>query len=190
MKHKRPRAEAQGLVDELLLAVGLERFAKVEIAGSIRRKVDQVGDAEVVFIQRADPRPDPSALPGLAPEISVPLVWEALDKLDAKGVVSRHLYGETKTQRWGEKYRGVDYRGLLVEFFAATPETWGAILLIRTGPADFSRRIVSRFKAGGIYRQEDGRLVHVQTGDPVATRTEEDYLQLCGLPYEPPELRR
>jgi DNA polymerase/3'-5' exonuclease PolX len=96
------------------------------------------------------------------------------------------MYGLTGF-RWGEKYRGVDFRAFNHELFMADADNWGAVFLIRTGPAEFSERVVTLIKATGMYRQQDGYLVHVATGERVTVPDEETYLRYAGMSYVEPE---
>lgn len=61
------------------------------------------------------------------------------------------------------------------------------MLLIRTGPAEYSQRVVTALKDGGMYRQRDGYLWAGETMVPVPD--ERKYLQLAGLPWLEPERR-
>lgn len=102
---------------------------KIEIAGSIRRKADTVKDAEVVILP----------LPGGG--------WRRrLDELVAAGEISKALYGEKQSPRWGEKYRGLVFQGLRVEVFAAEADSWGYQLWLRTGPGDANQFIMAWLK--------------------------------------------
>ena len=75
-----------------------------------------------------------------------------------------------------------------MDLFLATPENWGAIYCIRTGPAAFSQALVTHFKLRTPYRQQDGALVVEATGEVVPVPEEADYFRLAGLPYlEPAE---
>ena len=72
-----------------------------------------------------------------------------------------------------------------------TRETWGWIFCLRTGPEDFTRRLVRHHSAGGLlpeqYRFEDGRL---WLGDqPMDTAEETDLFRLLGIPWIHPTKR-
>ena len=59
---------------------------------------------------------------------------------------------------------------------------------IRTGPADFSARLVTMAKVHG-YRCTDGHLVD-EDGATKDTPDEESFIGACGFPVLPPEYRR
>lgn len=156
-------------------------------AGSLRRKRPEVGDVEHV-VRPLDGLVEVSG--GLFGQSeSVNMLWHRLDELVTQGVVAKHVYGDTGF-RWGSKYRGVDFRGHLHEIFTADSANWGCQLLIRTGPAEYSERVVSVLKHGGMYRQQDGYLVHVASGEVVPVPDEKTYLRLAGLPWAEPEDRK
>jgi len=162
-------------------------YRRWEFAGSLRRQRPEVGDIEHVIepavgdVERGD---------GLF-TIKEPtnLLWHHLDALLRGGHVTKHVYGATGF-RWGERYRGVDYRGFNHELFKADADNWGAILLIRTGPADYSERFVTRLKSGGMYRQQDGYVIHVASGRRVKVDSEERYFGLVGAEYVAPRFRK
>ena len=95
---------------------------EIVIAGSLRRGKALVGDGEIV------------ALPKYAPNLLA-----RLDRMVAEQLIVKAAYGEKRTTRWGEKYRGFVYQGLRIELFVAEPENWGYILWLRTGPARRTR---------------------------------------------------
>jgi DNA polymerase/3'-5' exonuclease PolX len=160
-------------------------YERWEIAGSLRRHKAEVSDVEHVVIPRIVQQP--AGLFGAMEPTN--LLWHHLDALVEGQTLSKHLYGETG-YRWGDKYRGVDWRGFNNEIFCATPENFGSILAIRTGPAEFSQAAVTRMKQAGMYRQQDGGVVHVQSGDKVPTPDEETFFKFCGMRYVSPEDRR
>src|SRR6185369_17955116 len=86
----------------------------IEIAGSVRRGKPEVHDAEVVII------PTPDLLP-------------LTDNLIEYGTAQYALYGEKRTKRWGQNYRGLLFKGIKCELFMANEENWGYQLVLRTG---------------------------------------------------------
>lgn len=81
-----------------------------------------------------------------------------------------------------------------VELYVATPQNWGYILAIRTGPKDFSRDLVTPVSKGGLMPagiSVQGGMVY--QGDimrsQVAVPTEEAFFELWGLPCAPPHER-
>lgn len=128
--------EAQRVADALAEALepGCERVA---IAGSVRRREPTVGDFEIVAIPRvldlftpATPeRPDLDTL---------------LERLIGQGHMQR---GE----RWGQRHRQcwLPRKRMTLDLYLVSEETWGVQLAIRTGPAGFSKALVTRRCFGG-----------------------------------------
>jgi hypothetical protein len=193
-------------------------FERWEFAGSIRRRCREVGDAEHVVIPRIVDRAGDDLFGGTK---LVNLLWERADALVAAGKAARHLYANG--QRWGLKYRGVDfgYLGMVTlnEIFCADESNWGPTMAIRTGPADFSRQLVTgllrngrRNKDGAVWRCEPCGVREVEnvvggvlmgtkpcpkcdgTGlvpvERIPVPDEAAYFKLAGLAFANPEDRR
>ena len=164
-------------------------YAEWAIAGSVRRGKSECADVEHVVI----PKDEAIGMGGLFVETKlVNAAWRRLDALVRDRQVSPALYTDKNgavSQRWGESYRGVLFNGFKHEIFMATPENFGAIFLIRTGPADYSRRVVDTIRTQGLYRQTEGRLIHVASGEIVPVPDEATYLRLAGLSWQEPKDR-
>jgi DNA polymerase/3'-5' exonuclease PolX len=185
----------------------LTSYLKWEIAGSVRRGKATVGDIEHVLIPAIGLV---SVGGGLFTEtITASLLWAQLDILVSEGTLAKHNYNGAL--RWGEKYRGVDFRGFNHELFTSTPDTWGSTLAIRTGPAEFSRDLVMGLVRnghrnyegkvwecrdcpnGGMGRCEKGcKLCQGTALEPVrvvAVPDEETFFALARMPWRTPEER-
>jgi len=165
---------------------------RIEAAGSVRRQVEDVGDLELVAIP--DPRPP-------RPEFGRPKPFTS--KVDE---LMHHLLEEASVMqvKAGPKFK--QYRiysshfGLPAQteninldlFLVTPPADFGVLYLIRTGPADFSRWMVTqRFKGGPLpdeLRVQDGAVWRGE--EKVSIAEEADYFKLCGLAYVAPSLRR
>ena len=175
-----------------------ERFVKLfegtflswTVAGSVRRCKPMVGDVEHVIIPESGIVTD-----GLFGKPGS-LVLERADTLVRTGVISKAIYSDGKN-RWGDKYRGVVFEGVRHELFMADRDNFGAILAIRTGPAEFSERLVTILKQGGKYRQADGYVRRTSEGGGVdfsrdglvPVPNEATFFKLCGMPPLAPEQR-
>lgn len=153
--HKRHLDEAfmdAGAFRELFDA---SAYAEWIFAGSIRRQVQRVGDVEHVIIPNRGLAPNG----GLFAE-EVNLVMHRVDQLVAEGVLTKHIY--SNGVRWGERYRGVDFRGFNHEIFIADADNLGAILAIRTGPGTYSRMLVTQMQKHG-FMQDKGYVWNKQS---------------------------
>lgn len=102
------------------------------------------------------------------------LKWKAKRKLEPPAKLYRILLTAPK---------------LVVEIWMTTPEQWGCIFLIRTGPAEFSRHVVTRARYRG-KRFKDGRLFHDFSGQFITTPEEYDVFAALGMPYQEPPDRK
>lgn len=148
---------------------------RIEVAGSIRRQRATVGDVEIVCI--------PNFMPALfdMKTYDTPAIQCALS---GAGFVR---------QIGGDKYIKCTYNGLQVDVFIASPETWGCIFTIRTGSADFAKKLVTPKKWGGFCPSclcfKDGRIWNSTNGEVLITPEEIDVFDALGLAYIPPEKR-
>jgi DNA polymerase/3'-5' exonuclease PolX len=161
-------------------------YQRWEFAGSVRRRRPEVGDVEHVII----PSTGTVASGDLfgTPE-QVNLLWFHLDCLVRAGSVEKATYGEGASFRWGSLYRGALFRGIKHELFTAGESNWGAILSIRTGPADFSQKLVTRIKDRGVLRMEEGQLRQQWNGKPVKCPDETAFFEAAGMAWIKPEER-
>ena len=181
-----PLAEAETLATEVaaLLRPACLRW---EIAGSLRRRRPTIGDLEVVAVPRT--RAEGIDLFGAA-HGTVDELDARCRELQAAGAFLPRL-DRNGRQALGPRYRRLLYRGVGLDLFSPDLESWGLILLIRTGCAAWSRRFVTPHLMGGWLptgmRVEGGRLW--DGGAPLPTRTEEQVFVTCGLPWIDPEAR-
>lgn len=151
---------------------------RVEIAGSIRRKSAYVNDIEVVAI----PKPE------------VNLFGEKSYNPDE---IYKVLQGDTPDyspfEKKGAFYARFKFFGMYADLFITTPEKWGCIYAIRTGSADFSRRMMTKEWQGGFCPDElyfkEGRLWSKEQTTPLDTPEEEDVFRFLGIPWVEPERR-
>lgn len=143
---------------------------KIEIGGSIRRGKPEVKDAEIVAIPKTS-------------------FLSFTDELVTSGAVEKALYGETKTTRWGDKYRGMLYRDLKIELFLTDVDSWGYIWWLRTGPGDANTFIMQwlKWKQAPI-QAKDGAWWRLET-HRLRIATEEDMFGLLKMPYIAPAER-
>lgn len=194
---KRPLSEvlpvAQKLVDSL--APYCER---IELGGSCRRQVAEVGDIEIVAIPKVTKEVGALTLFGTEYN-TVNQLHSHLDYL----LGMEKIYQPSDSPAWGPNFRKFNFfskkRGYFkIDLFMCTSENWGVIHLIRTGSADFSKWCVTPQSKGGAlpdcYRVAGGQLW--KQGDtegefsiPVECREEEEYFNFCGVRYFAPHER-
>lgn len=141
---------------------------RAEIAGSIRRREPVVKDIEVVARNQWMPTYD---LFGNELQALIPL-----ETVDLKRIL-----GAKELLKNGRRYKQLDLGPVRLDLFLVWPPAqWGVIKLIRTGPADFSRKAVSPehkggylrpgyfIQNGGVYRNEvKSKAFKIETAQPV-----------------------
>lgn len=187
-------------------------FSEWVFGGSLRRNRPECSDVEHVVKPRWEEIPGTDLF---ATPTRINLLMRRADELAADLTVQKHVYGETGF-RWGPLYRGFDFRNHMHEIYSATDENFGMQISIRTGSADFSKKLVTgllrngrRNHLGNVWRcdpctQRDPTWVEWRrcektcrecdgTGlkpvEIIPARTEEEYFALCGVPFVPPEDR-
>jgi len=155
----------------------------VRIAGSIRRRKPTVSDAEIVCI------------PKLAPADALFDNGEQRSLLEPrlKAIVGDKFKYDQQTRRNGPRYKRFVMNGLPIDLFIVMPPASpGLMLLIRTGPEDFSREMASTVDQGGKmprgFKVAGGQLW--KNGEPIPTPTERSYFEAIGVPYIEPEHRQ
>lgn len=168
-------AQAIGIAVDLCnhLAICCRR---IEIAGSIRRQTATVGDIELVCV------PDTYAIPSTLFET---VEQSRLD--DWFGAA-----GITPTKD-GARYKQFAWQGLQVDLFVATPKNYGYIFMLRTGPADFARSMVTPAPYGlkpPTVNVRDGFVYNYPANQRLAVPDEAALFALWGMDYIAPSDRR
>jgi DNA polymerase/3'-5' exonuclease PolX len=138
---------------------------RIEIAGSLRRKKDEIGDIEIVAI----PKPFEIGLlqSGIAKVVNQ---WEKV-----KGELPCKY-----TQR-------ILPSGIKLDLFFAEEGNWGLIYAIRTGSAEFSRYVLANGWVRNGFNSSGGYLFKYDKKFEV--REEKDLFNLIGIHYVEPENR-
>lgn len=165
---------AEGIVE--LLAPACD---SIVVAGSIRRRKPLVKDVEIVCT--------PRMVPPLGELIPSGGLVSAIDERIERLVRLRSLLGwNLANPANGPRYKRLMWGSFtkIDLFIVLPPASWGALLAIRTGPAEFSRLLVTRREHGGAMpdglHQAQGSL-HGPAG-PLETPEEEDFFRALGLP--------
>lgn len=162
---------------------------RIEVAGSIRRRKPDVGDVELLCI----PRVEASALTNLlGEEIStIDLLDRELQTWLQAGYLDYRLNSAGHRIGYGpfNKFLVHLSSGMSVDVFSTTERNWGMALFIRTGPAKWNVKAMTRFLqlglAGHAYRgitDTDGRAADCPDEETVFRHLEWQYV--------PPEQRR
>ncbi|MET9446968.1 DNA polymerase/3'-5' exonuclease PolX [Streptomyces cinerochromogenes] len=150
---------AEEIVAELSGVTGCKRCA---YAGSLRRMRETVGDLDVLVAARR-------SAPFMDALCALPVTAE---------VIAR---GTKKTSvRTG--------RGLQVDLRVVPPESWGAAMQYFTGSKAHNIRTRTIAVHQGLKLSEYG-VFDTGSGEPVASRSEEEVYARLGLPWIPPTLR-
>lgn len=175
-----------------------------EFAGSVRRRKPDVGDIEHVVMAEWERTQVGLFADDASSHQATSVLRRRVDELLASGQLQLHRYSDGRTRN-GDRYMGLEFRGRLHEIFVADEQNWGCILAIRTGPADYSKQLVTRLRDRG-YRQHEGYLYRVHLtpltrgwiefddgtfGEQVMCPEERDYItRRAGLPWLQPEARQ
>jgi DNA polymerase/3'-5' exonuclease PolX len=173
-KEKIPYSKIKIFADAAVAKL-LPYCARIEIAGSIRREKQLVGDIEIVCtpLSNCDLFGNPiSHVQGFLDTINT-AVWRN----------NNNCIGHEPI---GKYYRRQIPGDIQVDIFCCTPTNWGWIYLLRTGSADFNQKILDALKDNGIqsingYLQKGASLL--------ATPEEEDVFDLVGWDFVPPAMR-
>lgn len=192
MRLERARQYAEALIEQM------RPFCeRVEIAGSIRREKPEVKDIEIVAIPKYEQMPIEEQVRDL---FSSPPRMGAANMLHFWAMKLSTIRwikpGTSDIVDWQPKPDGKYWRGLVdneikLDLFIAQPNNFGIIYLIRTGPASWSQRLVTRKKFGGLMPEgfcvKDGFLW--ENTDKVLTHEETDVFRVLGIDWISPTQR-
>lgn len=184
-KPRIPLAEAEAVAAELveLLRPAVER---IEIAGSIRRRRPDVGDLEICCV----PRFAMVAADLFGEGRPVDQLHALCSELISQGELGFRL-DRNGHMAFGERYKRLSFRGYPLDIFCVLhPAQWGVIFAIRTGPADFSHRMVKDRRYGGMLPEwaevRDGAVRHRRSGEVLQMPEESDLFRVLGYETVPP----
>jgi DNA polymerase (family 10) len=134
-------------------------FELIKVVGSVRRQKPLVNDIDLV------------AIPGM---------------VDPRAVLAML---PVEIVRSGPKLAAFKFQGVDIDLYYATPETWGTLLLIRTGPKESNIRLCTLAQNRGWKLKASGEGLFDSGGTRIAGDTEESIFRALGLRYEEPEAR-
>lgn len=180
-----PYYQAINVANELL-AMLEPACEKIMVAGSLRRKKDDVGDIELLCIPRAANSAD---------------ILFGDDQLDIKvrrlmrtGLLALR-FSVKETTTYGPKNKLLIHlpSGIPLDLFSADAENWGMALLVRTGSRDFNVKVMFRLKALGMaghaYPKPGQGGITSHSGEEIMCPDEETVFRNLGWPYILPEAR-
>jgi DNA polymerase (family 10) len=156
---------------------------RIEVAGSIRRKKEDVGDVEIVCIPKVH-RLQQNMF-GVA---DGPMETPLYNRLRSEEWLSPRLI-DGKPQAMGKRFLALydNKIGIPVDVFVVLPPAqWGVIMTFRTGSADFNKKLLSAARRRNL-RCEDGHLVNGTK--IIQTPTEESFFEAVGVSWVPLEQR-
>jgi DNA polymerase (family 10) len=130
---------------------------RIEIAGSIRRNKPEVNDIDIILI----------------PKLREHLI-QKIRKI-------------SNVEVQGKKLMRAEYSGVQVDIYFATKETWGILLLVRTGSKEHNIKLCQHAINKGMKLSVSNGLMN--GNEVIASKTEEDIFQALGIDYIKPEDR-
>lgn len=190
-KTKYPRAAALEVARGLCQS--LKPFTeRLIVAGSLRRRKEQVGDVEILYIPKfSTGKPvdlfSPPPLVNNADELLATLLFTGI-----KESRITHRLNVKGSSVWGQKNKLAIHvaSGIPVDFFAATEANWWNYLVCRTGGAASNMRIASTAQGKGWKWQPYGAGFRDNYGDLVPVTSERACFELIGLDYLEPWERK
>jgi DNA polymerase/3'-5' exonuclease PolX len=158
----------------------------VEIAGSIRRGLPEVGDVEVVCEPRLEVMQ--KDLFSSTRDVRGVALYNHLKRIDW---ISLRKGENGRPKAEGERYQALvdTCTGVPIDLFIVRPPAeWGFIMALRTGPAEFSASLMQAARRRGL-RCEDGHLMRISTGEVLSTRDERAFFAALNLAWVEPEDR-
>ena len=174
---KRPYAQVNIVATHLAGALS-SACHRIEIAGSLRRKKDLVGDIELVAI----------------PKLHTNLIGEPMDTSEVDDLLATW---PIELHKNGQKYKSFSFEwqpGWTFKvdlFLQPDPATWGYNFMVRTGSAEFSKAMVTSRAYGG-YKPQGLEISEARVscdGVLLDTHEEEDIFRIWGMSFVPPKER-
>ena len=182
-RRRYPRDDALQVAERLraLLAPACER---IEVAGSIRRNKPDVGDIELLCIPRYD-----LAVGFFGDGVRTDCLSSLILTLITQDKLRYRLNSKGSSTFGPLNKLLIDVAsGIPLDVFCTDARNWGMALVVRTGPAEFNVRMMTRFRqqamAGHAYAG-----VRAANGEELDCPDEATVFRLLGWQYAPPEER-
>lgn len=171
-----------------LLVSALAKFCLPKmcmVVGSTRRLVDEPGDLELLCC------PDLNGHPRL--EFGKPAFSSFFDQA-LHGMVEKNILTPTNKGNLCRKYYLNSSHSKLQIWVLYDPSLWGVCATVYTGPADFSKWVVTQRQFGGAlpdgHRITDGWKLYDMYQSRITVPTEGEFLEFLGLGWVEPKDRR
>lgn len=167
---------------------------RIEIAGSLRRDKQDLGDVELVMMPKFEATRN---LFG-EPTGKINLLDARCDEMLTMGLVQKRLNKNGHAIAWGERYKALVVNGIPLDLFIVMPDRqWGPTMLIRTGPGSANQVLIT---AEGVKNSDGNRGILPKGmvwddgalwkgGRRVDTPEERDVFAALDMPYIPPYAR-
>jgi DNA polymerase/3'-5' exonuclease PolX len=161
-------AEARPIAERTLAALAPHcEPGKCVVAGSVRREAPTIGDLEIVC---------------------VPLLYEATPLLASGLATVVNQWRKVKGELPCKYTKRILPEGINLDLFMVERDGYGLQLAIRTGSADWCRKVLAPAWVRAGYHSEGG-LLRRADGCVVPVRTEPELFRLIGLDYVHPQDR-
>lgn len=171
-------AEAKRLADQLLAELS-PVCERIEIAGGVRRMKPDPHDIELVAIPKTEPMKD---------------MFGAV--VGRRSLLNQFVEDNYFVDKGGDRYKKIVLMSdISCDLFIVLPpfRQWGVQFVIRTGPAEFSHRVVTLRKHGGCLpsdcRVKDGAVWNAND-QIIPMPNEMDFLNFLGLGWIEPKERK
>jgi DNA polymerase/3'-5' exonuclease PolX len=168
------------------------------VAGSLRRRLAMIGDVEVVAVPKVETIPRYDVFGNITQQLHYDLLDAHMTALLEADTVSKRL-DRNGVPRWGPTLKFLTFLGARIDLFCPSIERFGWILMLRTGPATFSRQLVverGRLTKDGrpgllppTLAPREGWLTRRVSGERLVTPDERDVFRLFDLDYLEPQER-
>lgn len=160
--------EASNLANQIVYSIEhLCDLGKIQVVGSIRRKRPEVRDIDIVLIPHS-------------------WMWNTIiQKLKTNWLAEVVEAGQELARL--KVPTGATSEPVQVDIYRARPETWGVLLLIRTGSVEHNIKLCSRARAMNMMLSAKEGVI--KDGKVVASRTEEEIFKALGMDFVEPEKR-
>ena len=139
----------------------------IMVVGSIRRKRPEVHDIDIVLIPQS-------------------WMWNTIiQKLKTNWLAEVVEVGQELARL--KVPTGATSEAIQVDIYRARPETWGVLLLIRTGSIEHNIKLCSRAKSMGMMLSAAKGVI--KDGKVIASRTEEEIFKALKMDFVEPEKR-